>query len=281
MDTTSFLIECDICKIPTNAEEVNENIICTDCQKLCEYCSDKKHGIFIYCKNHLKEKVPKRRWSPPEECYKTLMNILQYTRNIDFSGVREEHINNGAHSKIPLRCKKCEYKWKPSIDNVINGGSGCPKCCSSKGEKALEYSCKKLGIKSTDQQQFPTLVHKMGLKIDRYIPEQKNEYLEGIILPICIEYDGCHYKGGHFPLEIHDEESRNNHLDCVERDKTKDEWCKNSNYHMVRIPYTSWKSPRNKDEEMVDILKRAFSFLKGKSDPQIWFSDKEQYLFRL
>ena len=78
-------------------------------------------------------------------------------------------------------------------------------------------------------------------------------------------------------MEKHDEESTKNHLDQVEKDKTKDDWCLSNKHHMIRIPYTSWEGVKNKEDEMVDILKKAFIELQNKVEPQIYYSDRSVY----
>jgi len=223
----------------------------------CPYCS----GRIAYTLQYLLDKAKK----------------LNIDERLDFSKVTEEHIDNGAHSKIPLICKKCKHTWNPTISSVINSSRGCPKCCSSKGEQALEYSCKKLGINYEVQKQFDSLIYKRNLRIDMYIPVQENINLLNIKFPICVEYDGQHYKGGHFPMERHDEESTKRHLEQVEKDKIKNEWCLSNGHHMVRIPYTSWEGGKNKENEMVEILKKAFSELQRKVEPHIYCSDITVY----
>ena len=36
---------------------------------------------------------------------------------------------NGVKTRIRLRCTKDGYEWETSINDVINGGSGCSRCC--------------------------------------------------------------------------------------------------------------------------------------------------------
>lgn len=45
----------------------------------------------------------------------------------DYSNVTSDIIVN-AHSKIPLKCKICFYRWSPTITDHINAQSGCPDC---------------------------------------------------------------------------------------------------------------------------------------------------------
>jgi hypothetical protein len=203
--------------------------------------------------------------------------LLNIDERIDFSKVTKEYINNGNKSKIPLICKKCKYEWTPAIKDVINAGNGCPNCYSSKGEKALEYSCKKMGISYDIQKQFESLIYKKKLRIDMYIPIQENTNLLNIKFPICVEYDGIHYKGGHFPMERHDEESKERHKEQVKKDKIKNDWCLKNRHHMIRIPYTSWRGSKNREDDMVCILENAFNELRNKDEVEIYYSDRSVY----
>jgi formylmethanofuran dehydrogenase subunit E len=45
----------------------------------------------------------------------------------DYGQVNENHIEGGG-SKIPIHCHRCGYDWNPSIQDHINGRTGCPDC---------------------------------------------------------------------------------------------------------------------------------------------------------
>ena len=53
---------------------------------------------------------------------------LKRTEMIDFSQVTRFDIINGSKSNIPLICYKCKYQWRPTINSVISGNTGCPDC---------------------------------------------------------------------------------------------------------------------------------------------------------
>lgn len=48
----------------------------------------------------------------------------------DYSQISPDHIINN-RSKVPIKCKICEYEWSPAINNYINGRTGCPKTKTS------------------------------------------------------------------------------------------------------------------------------------------------------
>ena len=98
-------------------------------QKACEdtACTHPVHGIFAFCKTHLK--LGKMKWAPASAAIHTLKHLIRgIDKVLDLSNVQEAHINHGAYSNTPLICRTCNHTWEPVINNVINGGSGCPEC---------------------------------------------------------------------------------------------------------------------------------------------------------
>src|SRR5437016_4017737 len=87
-------------------------------------CIAKKHGLFDECKSHfrLRHKEGQRfKWFPGNIGYITLMKILLcYQNRVCSSLIKEEHIDRGAYSNIPLVCLICEYQWSPTINDLIN-----------------------------------------------------------------------------------------------------------------------------------------------------------------
>ena len=50
---------------------------------------------------------------------------------IDYSHVTEKDIDQGARSKVPLKCNICQYEWSPQIQTHINAKTGCPSCAGN------------------------------------------------------------------------------------------------------------------------------------------------------
>ena len=46
----------------------------------------------------------------------------------DYSEVTTGHIERGTRSKIPIRCRWCNYSYQVVINSHINKGIGCPNC---------------------------------------------------------------------------------------------------------------------------------------------------------
>ena len=119
----SILIMTDK-KLPSN--ETNSKKKSRECVNAT--CIESPHGVFPVCKRHFRIGVSRFKWNPSHIGLQTLRSISFINEMFDLSLVTEKDIYDGKKSRIPLKCNKCTYTWKPSIENVINGGSGCPDC---------------------------------------------------------------------------------------------------------------------------------------------------------
>ena len=45
----------------------------------------------------------------------------------DYSDVTEDHIK-GCFSHVPVRCRKCDHEWEPTIQCHVNQKRKCPRC---------------------------------------------------------------------------------------------------------------------------------------------------------
>ena len=119
-----------------------------------------------------------------------------------------------------------------------NNIQGCPYCFDtkkfvfSKGEKAVEQVLQDLNITYLPQYTFSDCRDKNLLPFDFYLPK----------LNKCIEYDGQHH---YFPVTfngVSKERAIENHLTTLKHDKIKNEYCKNNNIELLRIPYYDFKN---------------------------------------
>ena len=134
------------------------------------------------------------------------------------------------------RTKNGEILWECecSCGNVINIATGnltrkkeptisCG-CAKSKGEELI--------IKILINNQIPFITQKRFDNL--YFPKTKRQLVFDFYLPeknILIEYDGEQ----HFHPVKND---RYKYQELKERDEYKDQWCKNNNIKLIRIPYT-------------------------------------------
>jgi len=134
-------------------------------------------------------------------------------------------------TKVKIFCNKCKKIFFQAPHNHL-GGSGCPKCCESKGERAVRKHLNKLGIEHETQMTFPGLVHINELKYDFYFVYNGKAYL--------IEFDGEH----HFrPVAYSNdmEKAIRDFEDLKIRDEKKNDYARNNGISLLRIPYWDLK----------------------------------------
>lgn len=145
----------------------------------------------------------------------------------------EPYIND----RTKIRCKhnKCGHIWCISPGKFLIGNR-CPQCAESKGEQTIREYLKDNNVKFLPEYTFGDLTGVGGglLRFD-FAVFCNNDDLE-----FLIEYDGeFHYQdiyedGNYEVLQIHD--------------KRKNQYCKNNNIPLLRIPY--WEF--DKIEQILD-----------------------------
>ena len=177
------------------------------------------------------ERAPKigvNQRTPLSEVKKSIKDILgdQYvvlTKDSDYKGNRQH---------ISIKHLTCGHVYKARYSDIQRGHTGCPYCAklggSSNGEsKILNILQKIYHLKSEDDFYYgyiiPDLKYKSNLHFDFWLPKQR----------IAIEYDGrqhyipINYFGG---FEAFQQQQ--------ERDRLKDQYCKDNHITLIRIPYT-------------------------------------------
>lgn len=128
-----------------------------------------------------------------------------------------------AHQKLEVICPH-GHKTNTMTWNNFQQNKRCSKCSESKGEKRIMSYLDDNNILYIIQYKFEDCKFKRVLPFDFYLPDYN----------ICIEYDGeLHYKikknrGGF-----------DGFVNGIIRDTIKNEYCKNNNIKLIRIPY--WK----------------------------------------
>lgn len=148
--------------------------------------------------------------------------------NYDKNDKRPEDYTPVSGQHVWWKCKKeeCGYEWKSRIADR-HSGCGCPQCNESKGEKQLDCILTKYNISHDKQYEFNNLIGVGGGLLRFDVPVFCDQ--EKTNLRLLIEYDGIfHYKkqyddDGFETLKIHDE--------------LKNQYCKNNNIKLLRIPY--------------------------------------------
>ena len=141
---------------------------------------------------------------------------------------------DGAKTSILHRCKIDGHEWYASPSNILFG-NGCPQCQESKGERQVRQWLEDNNIIYTYQKTFKNCKDIKVLPFDFYIPKYH----------ACIESDGKQ----HFePVDFagRGEEWALQQFEKTQyHDKIKNQYCKNNNITLLRIPYF-----KNVEEEL-------------------------------
>lgn len=138
----------------------------------------------------------------------------------------EDKILSNNNKKVQYECKcSCGRKTNVLSDNLKNGNTQSCGLCSenSHGNIKISQILDKANIKYEREKRFETCKDKSYLPFDFYI---NNQYL--------IEYDG----------KQHFEKNSNgifNYEETYKHDLIKNQWCKENNIPLIRIPYTYYK----------------------------------------
>lgn len=146
----------------------------------------------------------------------------------------------GNHERIKCRCVIHDYTWDVLANHIMRRSTGCPKCGSYSGENKIDDIFQKMGYKLISQKRYNDCRDKNPLPFDRFCEE----------LNLIIEYDGeWHY----MPIPYIDKEKAEKQLAITQyHDKIKNEYCKNHNINIIRVPY--WEN-NNMEEYIKEQMK--------------------------
>lgn len=123
----------------------------------------------------------------------------------------------------------CGNKINVKSSSLLHGTKSCG-CIKSKGEYQISRILRENGIQFETQKVFSDCRFK-----DTGRPAFFDFFVDNTYL---IEYDGEQ----HFSYKDEGWNSKENYLKTIERDKIKNEWCKENHYPLIRIPYTKLNS---------------------------------------
>lgn len=124
--------------------------------------------------------------------------------------------------------------------NNLKNGYFCPICNESKGEKVIREYLEKNGLEFKQEYIFEDCKYKRSLPFDFYIKEYN----------LCIEYDGIQH------FEVSSYFGEKSFKDTQKRDKIKNDYCKNNNINLVRIPYWEIDNVENILDEEFERLRK-------------------------
>ena len=159
---------------------------------------------------------------------KNIKSHSQYVKDLDFVNPSIEVIEEyqGVNTAILHRCKIDGYVWRAQPANILFS-KGCPQCNESKGERQVRQWLDKNIISFIYQKTFTDCIDLRVLPFDFYIPKYN----------LCIEYDGeQHFR----PVDFNgkgDEWANQQFLTTQKHDEIKNQYCKDNNISLLRIPY--------------------------------------------
>lgn len=167
--------------------------------------------------------------------YKNAKTNNEYLQELQEKGIKIIPLEKYQTSSVNIlhKCLICGYEWKVRPANVLSN-KGCPNCCRSKGEDIIEHWLNVHHIKYITQMKFDGCKAIRSLPFDFFLVDYNK----------CIEFDGkqhfesVEYFGGQKGFE-----NRKQH------DYIKNEYCKNNNIPLLRIPYYA-----NVEEELEKFL---------------------------
>lgn len=137
-----------------------------------------------------------------------------------------------ATRKASIKHVTCGNVFKAPPSRIFNIESGCPKCNESYGEKIVAHFLDEYNISYKSQYRIKECRNKRPLPFDFAIFEDNN-------LKLLIEYDGEQ----HFKPKFGEKEFERVKIN----DAIKNEYCKNNNIELLRIPYKRSNRKDNKN----------------------------------
>jgi very-short-patch-repair endonuclease len=135
------------------------------------------------------------------------------------------HVNYiNAREKVTILCKK--HGTFEQIPGKHLNGAGCPHCSESLGERRIREFLTSNKIEFKQEKTFAECRYKGRLFFDFYLPT----------LNTAIEFDGIQH---FFPMSFSRRQNKDqNFRSCQERDKIKNDFCKENHIRLIRIPFT-------------------------------------------
>jgi hypothetical protein len=191
-----------------------------------------EHGVFEQIANyHLSGcgcKICGGTNEKTSECFIELSKSI-HGDLYDYSLV--EYKNN--REKVKIICKR--HGIFEQIPYSHTGGSGCPSCYESKGEREVKKYLDSNNIVYESQKKFDNClsINYINLRFDFYLPEKN----------ICIEYDGEQH------FRVHEYfGGEEGYKTLKQNDNLKNKFCLKNNIKLIRIPYYDF----NKISDILD-----------------------------
>ena len=228
---------CPYCKgtIKYTYEEVKNYIESFGYKLLSTEYNNARERLLVKCECGNEYFVSFTNFKTGSRCYEcrkvkwSKEKIIEYiTNHTDFEFIEFIEYKKGI-STLKLKCEH-GHEFISNFNRVKYKGCGCPECKTSKGEQRIEEILIKYNLEYKKQHRFQDCRFKYPLPFDFYLPKQN----------CCIEYDGeQHYVaidhfGGYEKL-----------LETKRNDEIKNQYCKDNNINLIRIPYLEFDNIEN------------------------------------
>lgn len=149
----------------------------------------------------------------------------------------------GSGKRILVKCLKCNHEWTPQAGSLLCG-TGCPKCCYSKGEERISNYLKSNSIDYELHYWFDDL---RGIGGKKHLPLSYDFYLPEYNM--LIEYQG----------QFHDntapQQTDEQFEVQKEHDRLKKEYALSHDYNFLEIWYWNYKNIEQIITEYINDLK--------------------------
>ena len=150
---------------------------------------------------------------------------------------------NGMTDSSLFRCNIHNKEFYMHSSSLIRRHTGCPECSGYSSEVETQSILNKYDIKYEMQKRFLDCIDKRSLPFDFYLPDYN----------IIIETDGeQHYRPVKFGgMSI--EKARQHFKITAKHDQIKNEYCKNNNIILIRVPYWEFS---NIEDYLINKIKK-------------------------
>lgn len=166
--------------------------------------------------------------------------VKSFVEDNGYTLISNKYVN--VYQKLEMICPK-GHTYYSNFHNFKNSGSRCPRCFQSKGENFISEILNKNNVKFIREHTFKDCKHIKLLPFDFYLPE----------FNILIEYDGEQ----HFSLKH--SFSEESFVSTQRNDNIKNQYCKDNNIKLVRIPYWEFDNIENILEKELKLNRENFN----------------------
>jgi formylmethanofuran dehydrogenase subunit E len=216
-----------------------------------------------------------------------LDRFLRKTKEIhedkyDYSEITEDHIKT-AHSRVPTKCKTCDLKWSPAINDHINRKTGCPHCCFTRGHSraAIDW------LKSIEQEEDIVIQSAISPNGEFKIRSPTGRYYKAdgyhAATNTVYEYYGDYWHGNPtvFGLDDFNQRTKKTFGEMYKKTIERENYIKSLGYNLVVV----WETPFDVSEISLSFNEATekldeddFLFFKFLPKYQVTQHDSENYV---